>query len=166
MLAVISWSQQNRAVTGNVFNIALVPCCTQLISCSFVYGCHRCEIKRELVSPWSLYPVLEKRLGRYPKPCLIMVETCSITIVTSMKHSSYKKRDTLRKEEREKKITIFPWYIRRIDEMLIVCLPCHFGEGKAPVPCARGTPLAVLNDMQILIVTRTCMGPKLSIHEV
>src|SRR3954462_768546 len=47
---------------GNVFNIALVLC-TQLISCSFVYGCHRCEIKRELVSPWSLYPVLEKRLG-------------------------------------------------------------------------------------------------------
>src|SRR3954470_3903156 len=24
-----------------------------VISCSFVYGCHRCEIKRELVSPWS-----------------------------------------------------------------------------------------------------------------
>src|SRR3954463_14636976 len=148
MLAVISWSQQNRAVTGNVFNIALVPCCTQLISCSFVYGCHRCEIKRELVSPWSLYPVLEKRLGRYPKQCLIMVETCSITIVTSMKHSSYKKRDTLRKEEREKKHHI-PMVNKEIVEMLIVFLPCHFGYGKAHVPCARGTPLVVLNDMHI-----------------
>src|SRR3954464_13193413 len=106
MIALICWNYQNRAVTGNVFNIALVLC-THLISCSFVYGCHRCEIKRELVSPWSLYPVLEKRLGRYPKPCLIMVETCSINVVTSMKHSSYKKRDTLRKEEREEKSTIF-----------------------------------------------------------
>src|SRR4051812_17523759 len=37
---------------------------TQLISCSFVYGCHRCEIKRELVSPRSMYFVLEKRMGR------------------------------------------------------------------------------------------------------
>ena len=50
--------------------------------------------------------------------------------------------------------------------MLIVCLPCHFGYGKALVPCARGTPLAVLNDMQILTMTRTFLGPKLSIHEV
>ena len=55
---------------------------------------------------------------------------------------------------------------KKIAEMLIVCLPCHFDYGKAPVSCARGTPLAVLNDMQILIVTRTCLGPKLSIHEV
>src|SRR3954463_7728405 len=71
------------------------PCCHgerfQHCTCTFVYGCQWCEIKRELVSPWSPYFVLEKRLGRYPKPCLIMVETCSITIVTSMKHSSYKK---------------------------------------------------------------------------
>ena len=26
---------------------------------------------------------------------------------------------------------------KKIVEMLIVCLPCHFGYGKAPVPCAR-----------------------------
>ena len=73
--------QQNHVVMGNAFNIALVLC-TQLISCSFVYGCRRCEMKGELVSPWSYVCVLEKRLGRQPKPCLIMVETCSITIVS------------------------------------------------------------------------------------
>ena len=55
---------------------------------------------------------------------------------------------------------------KKIAEMLIVCLPCHFGYGKAPVPCARGTPLAVLNDMQILTMTRTYLDPKLSMHEV
>ena len=55
---------------------------------------------------------------------------------------------------------------KKIVEMLIVCLPCHFGYGKAPIPCARGTPLAVLNDMQILTVTRTYLDPKLSMHEV
>ena len=50
--------------------------------------------------------------------------------------------------------------------MLIVCLPCHFGYGKDHVPCVGGTPLAVLNDMQILTMTRTYLGPKLSMHEV
>ena len=55
---------------------------------------------------------------------------------------------------------------KKIAEMLIVCLPCHFGYGKAPVPCARGTPLAVLNDMKILTMTRTYLDPKLSMHEV
>ena len=55
---------------------------------------------------------------------------------------------------------------KKIAEMLIVFLPCHFGYGKAPVPCARGTPLAVLNDMQILTMRRTYLGPKLSMHEV
>src|SRR3954471_12050013 len=55
---------------------------------------------------------------------------------------------------------------KKIAEMLIVFLPCHFGYGKAPVPCARGTPLAVLNGMQILTMTRTYMGPKFSMHEV
>ena len=75
--------QQNHAVMGNAFNIALVLC-TQLISCSFVYGCRRCEMKGELVSPWSYVCVLEKRLGRQPKPCLIMVETCSITIMSTL----------------------------------------------------------------------------------
>ena len=51
---------------------------------------------------------------------------------------------------------------KKIAEMLIVCLPCHFGYGKAHVPCARGTPLAVLNDMQILTMKRTYLGLKLS----
>ena len=55
---------------------------------------------------------------------------------------------------------------KKIAEMLIVCLPCHFGYGKALVPCARGTPLAVLNDMQILTVTRTYLDPKFGMHEV
>ena len=55
---------------------------------------------------------------------------------------------------------------KKIAEMIIVCFPCHFGYGKAPVPCARGTLLAVLNNMQILTVTRTYLDPKLSMHEV
>ena len=55
---------------------------------------------------------------------------------------------------------------KKIVEILIVCLPCHFGHGKAHVPCARGTLLAVLKDMQILIMTRTYLGPPLSMHEV
>ena len=55
---------------------------------------------------------------------------------------------------------------KNIVEMLIVGLPCHFGYGKAPVPCARGTLLTVLNDIQVLIVTRTYLDPKLSMHEV
>ena len=55
---------------------------------------------------------------------------------------------------------------KKIAEKLIFCLACDFGYGKAPVPCARGTPLAVLNDMQILTVTRTYLDPKLSMHEV
>src|SRR3954471_12549765 len=54
---------------------------------------------------------------------------------------------------------------KKIDEMLIVCLPCHFGYGKSHVPYARGTPFAVLNDMQILTMTRTYLGPKLSMYE-
>ena len=68
---------------GNTFNIALVHC-TQLISCSFVYGCRRCEMKGELVSPWSYVCVLEKRLGRWSNPCLIMVETCRVTIMSNL----------------------------------------------------------------------------------
>ena len=44
---------------------------------------------------------------------------------------------------------------KKIAEMLIVFLPCHFGYGKAPVPCARGTPLAVLDDMHVFTMTRT-----------
>ena len=43
---------------------------------------------------------------------------------------------------------------KKIAEMLIVCLPCHFDYGKAPVSCARGTPLAVLNDTYVFTMTR------------
>ena len=67
---------------------------------------------------------------------------------------------------KERKKHHFPMVNKKIAEMLIVCLPCHFDYGIALVSCARGTPLAVLNDMQILTVTRTYLGPKLSIHEV
>ena len=44
---------------------------------------------------------------------------------------------------------------KKIAEMLIVCLPCHFDYGIAPVSCARGTPLAVLYDTHVLTMTRT-----------
>ena len=44
---------------------------------------------------------------------------------------------------------------KKIAEMLIVCLPCHFGYAIAPVPCARGTPVAVLYDTHVLTMTRT-----------
>ena len=44
---------------------------------------------------------------------------------------------------------------KKIAEMLIFCLPCHFGYGKTPVPYARGTPLAVLDDMHVFTMTRT-----------
>src|SRR3954464_10413001 len=67
----------------------------------------------------------------------------------SMKHSSYKKRyrekeieknkKNMRKEERKKHN--FPMVNKKISKMLIVCLPCHFDYGIAPVSCARDTPL-------------------------
>src|SRR3954464_9491139 len=68
-----------------------------------------------------------------------MVETCSITIMTSMKLSSYK-RDILKRGKKEKN-NHFPMVNKKIVEMLIVCLPCHFDYGIAHVSCARGTPL-------------------------
>ena len=40
---------------------------------------------------------------------------------------------------------------KKIAEMLIVCLPCHFGYGIPPVPSARGTLLAVLYDTHVCI---------------
>ena len=69
-------------LSRGAFSIFALVLCTQLISCSFVYGCRRCEIKRELVSPWSYVCVLEKCLGHRSNPCLIMVETCSVTIMS------------------------------------------------------------------------------------
>ena len=44
---------------------------------------------------------------------------------------------------------------KKIAEMLIVCLPCYFGYGKAPVSCERGTQLVVLEDMHVFTLTRT-----------
>jgi hypothetical protein len=44
---------------------------------------------------------------------------------------------------------------KRIAEMLIVCLSCHFGMGKR-------YPVGVLNDTCMLTMTRTYLGPKLS----
>ena len=44
---------------------------------------------------------------------------------------------------------------KKIAEMLIVCLPCHFGFGKDHVPCARGTSLAVLDDIHVFTMIRT-----------
>ena len=43
---------------------------------------------------------------------------------------------------------------KKIAEMLIVCLPCHFDYGIAPVSRARDTPLAVLYDTYVLTMTR------------
>src|SRR3954470_25062311 len=51
---------------------------------------------------------------------------------------------------------------KKIAEMLIVCLPCHFDYGIAPVSCARGTPLSVLYDTHVFTMTRTYMQLNLS----
>ena len=51
---------------------------------------------------------------------------------------------------------------KKIAEMLIVCLPCHFDYGIAPVSCERGTPLAVLYDTYVLTMTRAYLLLKLS----
>ena len=39
---------------------------------------------------------------------------------------------------------------KKIAEMFIVYLPCHFDYGKAPVSYARGTPLVVLYETHVL----------------
>ena len=94
-----------------------------------------------------------------------MVETCSVTIMISMKHSSYKKEREIAIEKKKKKEFYekrkerkkhhFPMVNKKIAEMLVVCLPCHFDMGILPYHRARGTPLAVLNDRHILTMTRT-----------
>ena len=82
-----------------------------------------------------------------------------------MKYSSYKKESDIekkeikkkrdmRKEEREKKHHI-PMVNKKIAEMLVVCLPCHFDMGILPYHRAKGTPLAVLYDTHVLTMTRT-----------
>ena len=147
---------------GNAFNIALVLC-TYLISCSFVYGCRRCEMKEELVSPWSYVYVLEKRLGRWSNPCWHGGNLQRNHNELSMKHSSYKKRVLYweKKEKRdyekrkERKKHHIPMVNKKIAEMLVVCLPCHFDMGILLYHRARGTPLAVLYDTHVLTMTRT-----------
>ena len=41
-------------------------------------------MKGELVRLIEFVYVLEKRLGGWSNPCLIMVETCSVTIVSNL----------------------------------------------------------------------------------
>jgi hypothetical protein len=43
----------------------------ELISCSFVYGYSRCEMNWESCGIMEFVYVLEKRLGRQSKPCII-----------------------------------------------------------------------------------------------
>jgi hypothetical protein len=48
---------------------------------------------------------------------------------------------------------------KRDVEVFIVCLSCHFDVGLFHVIGQGGTPLAVLDDMCILIMTRACLVP-------
>ena len=80
----------------------------------------------------------------------------------SMKHSSYKKEIDIQKKKKKdilkrgkRKKHHFPMVNKKIAEMLIVCLPCHFDMGILPYHRARGTPLAVLYDTHVLTITRT-----------
>ena len=59
------------------------------------------------------------------------------------------------KEEREKKKHHVPMVNKKIAEMLVVCLPCHFDMGILLYHRARGTPLAVLYDTHVFTMTRT-----------
>ena len=47
---------------------------------------------------------------------------------------------------------------KRDVEVFIVCLSSHFGVGLFHVIEHGGTPLAVLNDMHILTMTRALLG--------
>ena len=69
-----------------------------------------------------------------------------------IKKRKKEKNDYEKRKERKKHH--IPMVNKKIAEMLVVCLPCHFDYGKAPVSCARGTPLAVLNDTHVLTMTR------------
>jgi hypothetical protein len=49
--------------------------------------------------------------------------------------------------------------VNKIDaEVFIVCLSCHFDVGLFHVIGHEGTPLAVLDDTYIFIMTRACLG--------
>jgi hypothetical protein len=47
---------------------------------------------------------------------------------------------------------------KRDAEVFIVCLSCYFDVGLFHVIGHGGTPLAVLNDTHIFILTRACLG--------
>ena len=81
-----------------------------------------------------------------------------------MKHSSYKKEIEIEKKRKEKRDIMkigkrkrhhIPIVNKKIAEMFVVCLPCHFDMGILPYHRARGTPLAVLYDTLVLTMTRT-----------
>ena len=65
-----------------------------------------------------------------------------------------KKRDIMKRGKREKKHHI-PMANKKVVEMLVVCLPCHFDMGILPYHRARGNPLAVLYDTHVLTMKRT-----------
>ncbi len=56
----------------------------------------------------------------------------------------------MKRGKREKKHHI-PMVNKKIAEMLVVCLPCHFDMGILPYHRARGTPLAVLYEIRRLL---------------
>ena len=82
-----------------------------------------------------------------------------------MMHSSLKKESDIEKKEKNKKKDYekrkerkkhhIPMVNKKIAEMLVVCLPCHFDMGILPYHRARGTPLEVLYDTHMLTMTRT-----------
>ena len=72
-----------------------------------------------------------------------------------MRTKEKRKQKRYYEKRKERKKHHIPMINKKNAEMLIVCLPCHFGYGKALVPCARGTPLEVLYDTHILTMTRT-----------
>jgi hypothetical protein len=48
---------------------------------------------------------------------------------------------------------------KRNAEVFIISLSCHFDVGLFHIIGQGGTPLAVLDDTCILIMTRACLGP-------
>src|SRR5215216_2961341 len=107
------------------------------------------EMKGELLSPWSYVCVLEKCLGHWSNPCHHGGNLQHNHNELSMKHSSYKKESDIEKKEKKKKRDYekrkerkkhhIPMVNKKIAEMLIVRLPCHFDMGILSYHRARGT---------------------------
>jgi hypothetical protein len=57
------------------------------------------------------------------------------------------------------KLKAIPMVNKRDTKVFIVCLSYHFDVGLFHVIGHGGTPLAVLDDMHILTMTRACLGP-------